>query len=150
LATLLRNDDRFDARLSRPTPNTQLGVSNTTSLAARVNDANSWGADYYISLHTNASDISSASGSEAFAYSRNSEGFVLGERILFWLNNTTGLANRGVFARPGLYILRKTQMPSVLVELGFITNPRDASLMNTRPDLFAQGIYRGIVEYTGV
>lgn len=150
LATLLRNDNRFDVRLSRPTPNTQLGVSNTTSLAARVNDANSWGADYFISLHTNASDISSASGSEAFVYSRNSEGFVLGERILYWLNNITGLANRGVFVRPGLYILRKTQMPSVLVELGFITNYYDANLMNTRPDLFARGVYYGLLDYFGL
>ena len=52
--------------------------------------------------------------------------------------------------RTNLYVLRKTTMPAVLVELGFITNPSDASLMNTRPDLFAEGIYRGIVDYTGV
>ena len=55
----------LDVRLSRPTETTQLGTSNTSSLAARVNDANSWGADYFISLHANASEISSASGSEA-------------------------------------------------------------------------------------
>ena len=51
--------------------------------------------------------------------------------------------------RSGLYVLRKTAMPSVLVELGFITNASDANLMNNRPDLFADGIYRGILEYTG-
>ena len=50
--------------------------------------------------------------------------------------------------RTNLYVLRRTNMPAVLVELGFITNPMDAELMNTRPDLFAEGIYRGIVEYT--
>jgi len=76
LATLLRNNGNFEVRLSRPTPTTQLGTSNTTSLAARVNDANSWGANYFISLHTNASDISGASGSEAFVYSRASQAFV--------------------------------------------------------------------------
>ena len=43
LAEILRGDGNFEVRLSRPTPTTQLGVSNTTSLAARVNDANSWG-----------------------------------------------------------------------------------------------------------
>ncbi|MBQ9080490.1 MAG: N-acetylmuramoyl-L-alanine amidase [Clostridia bacterium] len=150
LATLLRNDDRFDVRLSRPTATTQLGTSNTTSLAARVNDANSWGADYFISLHTNASDIASASGSEAYAYSRASEGFVLGERILYWLNSMTGLANRGMYTRPGLYILRRTNMPSVLVELGFITKYYDANLMSTRPDLFAEGVYYGLLDYFGL
>ena len=52
--------------------------------------------------------------------------------------------------RTNLYVLRRTQMPAVLVELGFITNANDANLMNTRPDLFAEGIYQGILEYTGV
>ena len=56
----------LDVRLSRPTAETQLGTSNASSLAARVNDANAWGADYFISLHANASEITSASGSEAF------------------------------------------------------------------------------------
>ena len=41
-------------------------------------------------------------------------------------------------------------MPAVLVELGFITNAGDAALMSSRPDLFAQGIYEGILEYTGL
>ena len=54
----------IETRLSRPLPTTSLGTSNASSLAARVNDANSWGADYFISLHTNASEIESASGSE--------------------------------------------------------------------------------------
>ena len=64
-------------RLSRPSPTTQLGTSVATSLAARVNDANSWGADYFISLHTNASSVTTASGSECFVYSEASPG---GER----------------------------------------------------------------------
>ena len=40
-------------------------------------------------------------------------------------------------------------MPAVLLELGFITNPRDARLMSEQPELFAEGIYRGIKAYTG-
>ena len=75
LAALLRSDGRFEVMLSRPTPQTQLGTSNASSLAARVNAANSWGADYFISLHTNASDNPSASGSEAYVYSAVSSAF---------------------------------------------------------------------------
>lgn len=150
LASLLRSNPNFEVRLSRPTEDTQIGSSNSESLRLRVNDANSWGADYFISLHTNASELSAASGIEAFAYSEPSAAFSLGEDILFWLNRTTGLKNRGMKVRSGLYVLRKTQMPAVLVELGFITNASDAALMNNRPDLFADGIYRGILEYTGV
>ncbi len=147
LATLLRANGNFEVRLSRPTEQTQLGTSNATSLAARVNDANSWGADYFISLHNNASELSAATGSEAFAYSRNSRGFALGEDILAGLAAQTGLPNRGMFTRPSLYVLRRTNMPAVLVELGFITNARDARLMNEQPQLFARGVYDGILEY---
>ena len=150
LAELLRANPNFEVRLSRPTISTQIGSSNAESLRLRVNDANSWGADYFISLHTNASELSSASGIEAFAYSEPSRAFELGEDILTALNRTTGLKNRGMKVRSGLYVLRKTQMPAVLVELGFITNPSDAALMNNSPELFAQGIYQGIVAYTGV
>ena len=148
LARLLRSNPNFEVRLSRPTPDTQLGTSNASSLRLRVEDANAWGADYFISLHTNASDVAAATGSEAFAYSSPSAAFSLGEDILYWLNRTTGLRNRGMKVRTGLYVLRRTAMPAVLVELGFITNAGDAALMSSRPDLFAQGIYEGILEYT--
>lgn len=150
LATLLRANPNFEVRLSRPTPGTILGTSNTTSLRARVDEANAWGADYFISIHTNASSNPSAGGTEAFSYSRPSAAFSLGEDILSNLSRVTGLRNRGMQVRPGLYVLRKTQMPAVLVELGFITNPEEATLMNSRPDLFARGIYDGIVQYLGV
>ena len=147
LATLLRSNGNFEVRLSRPTPETQLGTSNASSLAARVRDANSWGADYFISLHTNASDLSAATGSEAFAYSESSRGFALGKDIVAGLAAATGLPDRGTFTRPSLYVLKRTDMPSVLVELGFITNARDARLMNEQPELFARGVYNGIVKY---
>ena len=149
LAALLRQNPDFEVRLSRPTPTTALGTSNSTSLAARVNDANAWGADYFISIHTNASSNPDASGSEAFAYSKPSRAFSLGEDILTGLTDATGLRNRGMQVRPGLYVLRRTNMPAVLVELGFITSPTDAALMNDRPDLFARGIYNGILQYLG-
>lgn len=150
LATLLRRNGNFEVRLSRPSADTQLGTSNASSLAARVNDANSWGADYFISLHTNASDLASATGSEAFSFARDSRAFALGEDILAGLEQATGLPNRGMFTRPSLYVLKRTAMPAVLVELGFITNSRDARLMNEQPELFAQGVYDGIVEYLGL
>ena len=89
-----------------------------------------------------------ATGSEALIYSYSSEvANDLAEDILEELNLTTGLRNRGVIERPGLYVLKRTAMPAVLVEMGFITNPVDAELMAYSPDLFSRGIYRGILEY---
>ena len=139
-----------EVRLSRPTVGTQLGTSNASALAARVNDANAWGADYFISLHTNASEISSASGSEAFGYQTGNAATPLAENILTQLNAFTGLPNRGVFARPTLYVLRRTRMPATLVELGFITNAYDAALMANQPELFAEGVANGVLMFLGL
>lgn len=139
----------YETRLSRPTSETLLGTSNLTSLQARVNEANAWGADYFISLHTNASASASASGSEALVYNEPSRAADLAEDILRRLNASTGLPNRGVTERPGLYVLRRTRMPATLLELGFITNRRDASLMANSPELFAVGIADGITDYLG-
>ncbi len=150
LAELLRRSGNWEVRLSRPTPETQLGTSNASSLRARVNEANSWGADYFISIHTNASDNPNASGVEAYAYSRPSRAFELGEDIVDEIVDITGLRDRGMKVRPGLYVLKNTAMPAVLVEIGFITNPGDATIMSDNPGLFAQGIYEGIVEYTEI
>ena len=147
LRDLLVANGNFEVRLSRPTADTQIGTSNSTSLRMRVSDANAWGADYFISLHTNAATAASATGSEAFVYAAPSVAYDFAEDILRSMTEVTGLANRGVFARPGLYVLRKTAMPAVLLELGFITNPSDAALMNENPGLFATGIYQGILAY---
>ncbi len=149
LATLLRQSGNYEVRLSRPTPTTKLGTTNAGSLRARVEEANAWGADYFVSLHTNASESPSANGTEAFAYSRGTPSFRLAEDIVDNLSEATGLPNRGAKVRPGLYVLKKTRMPATLVELGFITNRRDSDLMVNSPGLFARGVYNGIVEFTG-
>lgn len=150
LAALLNNDPNFEARLSRNTPEEILGSNNATSLQTRVFDANAWGADFFISLHCNSSNIPTASGSEAYVYSFDSPGYDMGRDILEGLNYNTGLANRGVFERPSLYVLRATDMPAVLVEMGYISNAHDAYLMSNDPDSFAMGIYNGIQLYYGL
>lgn len=147
LATLLENDGRFDVRLSRPTPTTQLGTSNASSLRERVNEANRWGADYFISIHTNASVSPSAVGTEVLVYSTPSRAASLAEDVLNRVTEITGFPDRGVKLRPGLYVLRKTNMPAILVELGFVSNPYEARFMAENPSLFAQGIYQGLLDY---
>ena len=150
LYELFLSNSEFVPRLSRPTPETVLGTNNSSSLTTRVNLANSWGADVFLSLHTNAAVNPSASGCESLIYSKSSEvAFGLASDITEQLSLVTGLRNRGVIERPGLYVLKKTQMPAVLVEMGFITNAEDAELMRFSPGLFATGIYRGVLKYYG-
>ncbi len=151
LYNLLRDNDEFEPRLSRPTPDTVLGTSNSSSLRVRVEEANEWGADVFISLHNNAAENPNASGNEALVYGPGSTVAVaLGENILEQLTLTTGLRNRGIVYRPGLYVLKETEMPAVLVEMGFISNPYDADLLANSPYLFSTGIYRGILRYYGL
>lgn len=147
LAELLRSNSFFEVRLSRNSPTEQLGTSNTTSLAARVNAANSWGADYFISLHCNASTNTSVSGSEVYVYSETSPAYPLGEDILVGLYNATGLPNRGMRINPSLYVLRRTSMPALLIEMGYLTNTVDANLLASDPQSFARGIYNGMLTY---
>lgn len=150
LAELLRANPNFEVMLSRNSPDEVLGTTNAESLRLRTQMANEWGADAFVSIHVNASDITSATGTEAYVFSRNTPAFELGEDITEKLSEATGEPNRGVFVRPSLYVLRKTAMPAVLVEIGFITNPAEAENMNNNPALYARGIYNGILEYYGI
>ena len=150
LADLLRVSGNYEVRLARPTESSSIGSTNSESLRLRVSDANAWGADYYVSVHANTASDPNVSGTEAFSYTRPSRAFTLGERILEGIVAETGLRNRGMKTRTNLYVLRRTNMPAVLVELAFMTNRGDLDLMLDRPDLFAEGIYRGIVAYTGL
>ena len=74
---------------------------------------------------------------------------VLAGNILARMTAAVGFADRGVFARPTLYVLRKTRMPAVLLEIGFITNAGEAYLMATEPYRIANGIANGIFDHLG-
>ena len=80
----------------------------------------------------------------------STEAVNVSEYILEQVTLITGLKDRGIVERPGLYVLRRTAMPAVVVEMGFITNPGDAELMANSPNLFALGIYRGVLRYYGL
>lgn len=147
LFDILSEDYRFTARLSRPTPQTTLGYSNTSSLKERVTQANTWKADYFISIHANASENPDINGTEAYVSSANSAARYLAQNIVSEIVRRTSTKYNGVFTRPSLYVLKNTKMPAVLVELGYITNYEDNQRMIDNPYQFAYGIYVGILNY---
>ena len=135
LADLLRADPRFEVRLSRSTPEEILGTSNATSLAERVRLANEWPADYFISIHCNANTNPAVNGTEVYVYQENTQAYWLAQHVLAGI------------VRPSLYVLRRTQMPAILVELAYLTNTSDAMKLENDPFGFAQGIYNGLLSY---
>ena len=147
LYEMLMQDDRFEVRLSRSTAETILGTDNGSALDFRVNDATEWDADYFISLHINAFTSSSVSGLEVYSASGDQVGYDLGKDILDGLVQSVELNNRGMKNGDNLRVLKNATMPAVLVEMGFISNENDAALLDNSPDLFAKGVYNGILNY---
>ena len=160
LADLLRADPRFEVRLSRSTPEEILGTSNATSLAERVRLAsatlilssqvrlaNEWPADYFISIHCNANVNPAINGTEVYVYRENTQAYWLAQHVLAGIVARVGTRDNGVRVRPSLYVLRRTQMPAILVELAYLTNTSDAMKLENDPFGFAQGIYNGLLSY---
>ena len=86
---------------------------------------NSAGADYFISIHRNAAGIpGTASGIMTLVYEDAGVNGRLARAVNEELEKT-GYQDLGVVERPGLAVLRRTAMPAILIEAGFIDNPQD-------------------------
>jgi len=149
LGNLLANDYRFEYMLSRPTPTTVLGTNNTTSLAERVRMANEWPANYFISLHCNANPNPAINGSEIYIYQFGTQANWLAQHIMNGIVRNTRLRDNGIRQNQSLYVLRNTNMPAVLVEMGYLTNYNDAMILRDNLWNVAYGIYLGILNYFG-
>jgi N-acetylmuramoyl-L-alanine amidase len=99
----------------------------------------------FVSIHYNASPRSSARGIET--YSENNRGAVLATRIQQEIIDRVSTQNRGIHSAE-FYVLRKCRLPAVLVECGFLTNPKEAELALTTAYLeqIAEQISAGIIE----
>jgi N-acetylmuramoyl-L-alanine amidase len=93
-------------------------------LGTRVAIGNSYRDAIFVCIHFNATPRSSASGIETYFYS--SQSLPLASAIHYYVAGGAPSANRGV-RRRGFFVLRRTTIPSVLVECGFLTNPTEAN-----------------------
>jgi N-acetylmuramoyl-L-alanine amidase len=93
-------------------------------LGTRCVIANSYRNAIFVSVHFNSATRRGASGIETYFYSRDS--LSLASAIHHYVAGGAPSDNRGV-RRRGYYVLRRTNMPAVLVECGFLTNPTEAA-----------------------
>src|SRR6266403_5222640 len=97
-------------------------------LATRVAIANSYRNAIFVCVHFNATNRMGAGGIETYFYSRDS--LPLASAVHYYVAGGAPSANRGV-RRRGYYVLRKTNIPAVLVECGFLTNPTEGAYAQT-------------------
>lgn len=112
----------------------------------KATDANNSGADLFVSIHRNSSENPNQySGVETLVYSDTG----LKAEVTRNINNQledAGFKNLGVDERKNLVVLKRTKMPAVLVEAGFINNDKDNYLFDEEFDSIAQAIADGILE----
>lgn len=107
-------------------------------------EANESGADLFISFHRNAFPAENeASGAESLVYDLSGLKYEIGEAVDEELQ-TVGFADLGVKARPDLVVLKRTEMPAVLIEAGFINSDADNLLFDQNFDDIALAIAEAI------
>ncbi|MFZ7103479.1 MAG: N-acetylmuramoyl-L-alanine amidase [Peptococcaceae bacterium] len=127
------------------------------SLAGRADIANSSNADIFVSIHANSNHNSAYSGTSVYYYAPSSNSLLFAQRgqrqaLASFVQEETvksgGRKNLGIM-ESNLAVLRETRVPSILVEMAFLSNAEEERLMNTRDfqSRIAWGIYKGIEKY---
>ena len=137
----------FDTMLSRATLQTNLGHDNNSSINARWQLSNAWGADYFISIHVNAAG---GTGAEAFYWDVTAEEF--SRTVLDTYCREMGLRNRRNVLTSQWGVIRQTDCPAILIELAFIDSPisnPDVNILRNRRGDMAMALAKGCFEYFG-
>lgn len=112
----------------------------------KAREANNAGADFFVSIHRNSFPRpNEVSGVETLVYDKSGIKNEMAENVNQRLENI-GFRNLGVKERPNLTVLRRTQMPAILVEAGFINSDIDNQLFDDNFQAIAQGIADGILD----
>ncbi|NLT94091.1 MAG: SH3 domain-containing protein [Clostridia bacterium] len=127
------------------------------SLAGRAEVANNIGADIFVSIHSNSNNNSAISGTTVYYYAPTWHSELASQR---WLRQRLALSIQNELVKAGgrkdngileenYAVLRETKVPSVLVEMAYLSNPEEERLLATDQFRYqmALGIFRGIENY---
>lgn len=146
----------FTVILTRPFE-TRLDADRSHDMRARVDLANRMNADLFISIHCNGHSTEQPQGYEVFWHKESANGKRLAQLVnremakaLPMMRNRGAKSDSTLYSN-GLYVLRYTRMPAILIELGFLTNPHDARLLANQEVqwMFVDAITRGVTAYFG-
>lgn len=147
LAELLRNKG-YDVMLYRTTKDENVILPIASDLRKRATMANDWGADYFVSIHTNSSTNPAANGFETYTLRPATTAAALADSIQKSVISSLGMKDNGV-RQANFSVLRNTSMPAVLVELGYLSNQTEALNLNSSAwrNKIAAAIANGIDMY---
>lgn len=112
----------------------------------KANIANRSDASYFVSIHRNSSEVpNSYSGVQTLVYADAGIPALFAQNINAELEKV-GFVNLGTSVRPNLAVLRGTDMPAALVEVGFINTAQDNQLFDLKFPEIAQAIAEGILQ----
>lgn len=121
----------------------------TASMAERVAESNSWGADLHMPLHTNAYN-GKVSGTRIFTYDTDGKGYGCAKKVFGYLSALTPGKSESIKADATLYEVHRTTAPCVYVESEFHDVPEVAKWIINHVDDIAEAICRGICDWFGV
>ena len=129
------------------------GASATSveELQARCDVANQAKADIFLSIHADAFTNREVKGTTAYYYAQGTkQSKQLADSVRTALIDAIGTVDRGTQSC-NFYVVKHTDMPAILVEISFISNPDEEKMMNSETGIkkIAQGIADGIADYFG-
>ncbi|KJS84966.1 MAG: hypothetical protein JM58_09345 [Peptococcaceae bacterium BICA1-8] len=146
MVIMTRNED---SDLVAPDSNGSFLTKQRSDLENRVKLAHDYQADLFISIHSNSTPSQIWAGAQTFYNSEHKESETLGkaiqEEIIKQLKNT----KRQALVRKETYLFDKLEIPAVIIECGFLSNPKEAELLSQQEyqHRMAFAIYSGIVKY---
>jgi N-acetylmuramoyl-L-alanine amidase CwlD len=132
------------------TDDRQLNPEVNADLDARCAIANRSGADLFVSIHTNYAENTTAQGFEVYCSAGRGPDAALARSINASLHQTIEDEDRGV-KTAGFRVIKRTTIPAVLVEVGFVSHPATERRLGTEEyrRKLAEAIVRGIDRYAG-
>lgn len=147
---LLLAQSKANVRMTRTTDIDVIG-SNATDvqdLQYRVDVGTNARADIFVSIHSNSSPNRSVTGTTTYYYAKTPKDELLAKCVQDKLVEYGNLDNLGV-RTAGFYVIKRSKIPAILIELGFISNQREEALLASpaMQDKLAYGIVSGIEDY---
>ena len=127
-----------------------LGQTKSEDMKKRIKLVDESNADIMISIHQNAYTSENVKGAQTFYFKGSEGGKALAEKIQASLITALDEKNKRVAKEnTSYYIIKNTEIPSVIIECGFLSNPDEENKLNTEEYKLktAWAIFDGIREY---